>query len=107
MCHSLPCKHIHLHIHLEEKVHNTPLREITTIPFQMAESFPSNYENKDKFNKYWPGKLLELHQNEQMLVVTYENTAFTSKPTYTEPDQYIPVRPCDAEEENQKIVRHA
>ena len=42
-----------------------------------------------------------------MLVVTYENTAFTSKPTYTEPDQYIPVRPCDAEEENQKIVRHA
>ena len=79
----------------------------TTIPFQMAESFPSNNENKDKFNKYWAGKLLELHQNEQMLVVTYENTAFTSKPTYTEPDQYIPVRPCDAEEENQKIVRHA
>ena len=43
----------------------------------MAESFLTNNENKDKFNKYWAGKLLELHQNEQMLVVTYENTVLT------------------------------
>ena len=42
-----------------------------------------------------------------MLVVTYENTSFTSKPACTELDQYIPVRPCGAEEADQKLVRHA
>ena len=42
-----------------------------------------------------------------MLVATYENTTFISKHTCTELDQHIPVRPCDAEEADQKIVRHA
>ena len=41
-----------------------------------------------------------------MLFFTYKNTAFTSKPTYTELDQYKPLRPCDAEEADQKIVRN-
>ena len=61
---------------------------------------------KHKFNKYWAWKLLKLHQDEQMLFFTYKNTAFTSKPTYTELDQYKPLRPCDAEEADQKIVRN-
>ena len=42
-----------------------------------------------------------------MLVATYENTTFISKHTCTELDQHIPVRPCDAEEADQKIVMHA
>ena len=41
-----------------------------------------------------------------MLVVTYKITAFTSKPTRNKLEQYIPVRPCDAEEGHQNIVRH-
>ena len=82
-------------------------RDSTTIPFQKSESFLSNSDNKDKLNKYLGRKLLELYQNEQMLVVTYENTSFTSKPTCTELDQYIPVRPCGAEEVDQRLVRHA
>ena len=45
----------------------------------MAESFLTN-NGKDSFIKYWAGKLLELHKNEE---VTYENTVFTSKPTFT------------------------
>ena len=78
-----------------------------TVPFQMAQSSLSNSDNKDKLNKYLGRKLLQLYQNEQMLVVTYENTSFTSKPACTELDQYIPVRSCGPEEADQKLVRHA
>ena len=73
----------------------------------MTQNFLSDNENKDKFNEYWARKLLELHQNEQMLVVTYDKTDFTSQPTCTKLDQYIPVHPCNAEEGDQKIIRHA
>ena len=68
----------------------------------MAESFSSKSENKDKFDEYWAGKLLELNHNDQILVVTYKNTAFTSKPTCTELDQYILVSSFNAEEVDQK-----
>ena len=101
MCQSLSCKHIHLYIHSEKRVRNTPLREILlqyTFKWLRVVSLTTTTKN----NKH-----LELYQKEQMLVVTYKNTASISKPTCTELNQYIPVRACDAEEVNQKIVKHA
>ena len=78
-----------------------------TIQFQMVNCFLSNSKNKDTFNKYLARKPLEMYQNEQTLVVTYENTAFTSKPTCNELHQYMLVCPCETEEANQKMVRLA
>ena len=101
MCQSLSCKHIHLYIHSEKRVRNTTLREILlqyTFKWLRVVSLTTTTKN----NKH-----LELYQKEQMLVVTYKNTASISKPTCTELNQYIPVRACDAEEVDQKIVKRA
>ena len=78
----------------------------TEIPFKMAESFLRNSENKNRLNEYLAEKLLELHQSDQMLVVTYKNTSLTSEPSCLELDQHLPVRPCEAEEADQRLVRH-
>ena len=58
------------------------IRTFDTDVLNLLISYLSQFEldNKDSFIKYWAGKLLELHKNEE---VTYENTVFTSKPTFT------------------------
>ena len=81
--------------------------DFTELPFKMAEQFLSNSENKDKLNEYLAKKLLELHQGDQMLVVTYKNTSLVSQPSCSELDQHVPTRPCEAEEADQRLVRHA
>ena len=58
----------------------------TEIPFKMADSFPKSSENKNKLNEYLATKLLELHQGDQILVVTYKNIALTSQPSCPELD---------------------
>ena len=60
---------------------------------------------RTKINEYLATKLLEL-QGDQILVVTYKNTALTSQPSCPELDQHFPVRPCEAEEADQRLVRH-
>ena len=78
----------------------------TEIPFKMADTLLKSSENKDKLNEYLATKLLELHQGDQILVVTYKNTALTSQPSCPELDQHFPVRPCEAEEADQRLERH-
>ena len=39
-------------------------------------------------------------------MVTYKNTAITSQTSCRELDQHFPVRPCEAEEADQRLVRH-
>ena len=80
--------------------------DLTELPFKMAENFLSNSENKDKLNEYLAKKLLELHQSDQMLVATYKNTSLVSQTSCSELDQHVPVRPCAAEEADQRLVRH-
>ena len=58
------------------------------------------------FNEYLAKKLLELHQSDQMLVATYKNTSLVSHSSCEELDQHVPVRPCAAEEADQRLVRH-
>ena len=78
----------------------------TKIPFKKADSFLKSSENKDKLNEYLATKLLELNQCDQILVVTYKNTALTSEPSCPELDQHFPVCPCKAEKEDQQPVRY-
>ena len=80
--------------------------DLTERPFKMAENFLSNSENKDKLNEYLAKKLLELHQSDQMLVAMYKNTSLVSQTSCSELDQHVPVRPCAAEEADQRLVRH-
>ena len=61
---------------------------------------------KKKLNEYLASKLLQLHQDDQIFVVTYKNTAITSQTSCRELDQHFPVRPCEAEEADQRLVRH-
>ena len=75
--------------------------DFTKIPFKMADSFLKNSENKNKLNEYLATKLLEIHQDDQTLVVTYKNTALASQPSCPELDQHFLVRPCKAEEADQ------
>ena len=101
MCQSLSCKCIHLHIHLEERVHNTPLREILLqYPFKWLRVFSVTMRTKTNLTNTG----LE-NSTTAPKWADYGNTALTSKPTCTELDQ--PVCPCDAEEVDQKIVNHA
>ena len=76
--------------HRGKKVHSTCLKgTLTKIPFKMADSFLKSNENKNKLNKYLATKLLELHQGDQILVVTNKNTALTSQPSCPEMDQHF------------------
>ena len=76
----------------------------TEIPFEMADSFLKSSENKNKLNEYLATKLLELHQGDQILVVTYKNTTLTSQPSCPELDQHFPVHLCEAEEADHRLV---
>ena len=79
----------------------------TEIPFKMAGNILSNSENKDILNEYLATKLLELyHQSDQMLVATHKNTSLASRTSCLELDQHVPVRPCTAEDADQRLVRH-
>ncbi len=80
--------------------------DLTELPFKMAENFLSNSENKDEMNQYLAKKLLEFHQSYQLLVATYKNTSLVSQTSCSELDQHVPVRPCGAEEADQRLVRH-
>ena len=48
-----------------------------------------------------------MHQSNQILVATYKNTCLVLKPSCLELDQKLPVCPCEAEEADQRLVRHA
>ena len=76
----------------------------TEIPFEMADSFLKSSENKNKLNEYLATKLLELHQGDQILVVTYKSTTLMSQLSCPELDQHFPVRPCEAEEADLRLV---
>ena len=39
-------------------------------------------------------------------MVTYKNTTLTSQPSCSKLDQHFPFRPCEAEEVDQRLVRH-
>ena len=76
----------------------------TKIPFKMADSFLKSSKDKNKLNEYLATKLLELHQDDQIFVATYKNTALTSQPSCPELDQHFLIRPCEAEEADQRLV---
>ena len=46
----------------------------TEIPFKVADSFLKSSENENKLNGHLATKLLELHQGDQILLVTYKNS---------------------------------
>ena len=46
----------------------------TEIPFKVADSFLKSSENENKLIEYLATKLLELHQGDQILLVTYKNS---------------------------------
>ena len=79
----------------------------TEIPFNMADSFLKHDYNKNKLYEYLGTKLLEIHQGDKILVATYQNTSLISHLTCLELDQPVSVRPCESEEADQRIVRHA
>ena len=79
----------------------------TEIPIRMGENFLKNSENKNQLNEYLAKKLLELHQGNQLMIVSYRNTALSSSSSCLELDENVPVRPCTAEEADQRLVRHA
>ena len=75
----------------------------TEIPYKMAESFLKNNQNKNELNEYLSLKLLELHQGDQIMIATYRNTSLSSPSSCSELET---VRPCEAEEVDQRLVRH-
>ena len=77
----------------------------TEIPLRMAENFLKNSENENQLNEYLAKKLLELHQGDQLMIVIYRNTALSSQ-SCVELDENVPVRPCTAEEADQRLVRY-
>ena len=72
----------------------------------MAESFLKSNQNKNELKEYLSLKLLELHQGYQIMIATYKNTSLSSKSSCSELETQVSVRPCEAEEENQRPVRH-
>ena len=79
----------------------------TELPFKMVENFLSYSENKDELNEYLAKKLIELHQSDKMMVATYRDTSLVSHSPCSELEQYVPVGPSGAEEEDQRLARHA
>ena len=51
-------------------------------------------------------KLLRLHQGDQIMIATYRNTSLSSPSSCSELDPQFSVRPCEAEEVDQCLVRH-
>ena len=58
----------------------------TEIPYKMAESFLKNNQNNNQLNDYLSLKLLELHQGDQTMIVTYKNTSLSSPSSCSELD---------------------
>ena len=85
-----------------EKVHSTCLKG-TLLKFLLKWLIVFLKVVRTKINEYLATKLLEL-QGDQILVVTYKNTALTSQPSCPELDQHFLVRPCEAEEANHRLV---
>ena len=78
----------------------------TEIPYKMAESFLKNNQNWKELNHYLSLKLLELHQGDQIMIATYRNTSPSSPSFCSELDTVVSVRSCEAEEADQRLVRH-
>ena len=72
----------------------------------MAESFLKNNQNKNELNWCLSLKLLELHQGDQIMIATYRNTSLSSPFSPSELDTQVSVRPSEAEEADQRLVRH-
>ena len=72
----------------------------------MAESFLKNNQKKNELNKFLPLKLLELHQGDQIMIVTYISTSLNSSSSCSEFDTQVSVRPCEFDEADQCLVRH-
>ena len=51
-------------------------------------------------------KLLELHQGDQIMIATYRNISLSSPFSPSELDTQVSVRPSEAEETDQRLVRH-
>ena len=56
-------------------------------------------------NEYLPLKLLELHQDDQVMVAAYRNTTLSFPSSCSELDIKVSVRPCEAKEADQRLVR--
>ena len=80
--------------------------DATEIPNLMGESFLKNDRNKTELNEYLSLKLLELHQGDLIMVASYQNTALSFPSSCSEMDTPVSVRPCEAEEADQRLVRH-
>ena len=78
----------------------------TEIPYKMAESFLKNNQNWKELNHYLSLKLLELHQGDQIMIATYRNTSPSSPSFCSELDTLVSVHSCEAEEADQRLVRH-
>ena len=72
----------------------------------MAESFLKNNQNKNELNWCLSLKLLELHQGDQIMIATYKKTSLSSPFSPSELDTQVSVRPSEAEEADQRLVRH-
>ena len=73
----------------------------------MAESFLKNNQNKKELNKYLSLKLFKIHQSDQIMISTYTNTLLCSPPSCSELDTLVVVRPCEVQETDQRLARHA
>ena len=80
--------------------------DFTEISYKMAESFHKNNQNKNKLNEYLSLKLLKLHQGDQITTATCRNTSLSSPYSYSELDIQVLFRSCEAEEADQRLVRH-
>lgn len=79
--------------------------DTSEIPYKMAEGFLKNNDNKNKLYEYLSLKLLDLHLGDQLMVVIYKNTSLSSPSPRSELDTQVSVRPSEAEEADQRLVR--
>ena len=78
----------------------------TEIPYKMAEIFLKINQNKNELNEYLSLKLLELPYGDQIMIATYRNTSLSSPSSCSEFNTQVSVRPCEAEEADQRLVRY-